>query len=171
MICPLRDVITPRTTPVMTWALLLVMTALHAWWWFSTTGPVGPLLFTQMAGNTVALLVFGENVEDQTGHARFVVFVLLCGITAAAFHPAAGITAAVAGVMGGYFVMFFHSRLLLRLPFTVIEVPALFFPACWLLLETGGTRFAAPLSGLVAGAALIRLFRRPERAGWEWRER
>ncbi|NJL32474.1 MAG: rhomboid family intramembrane serine protease, partial [Phycisphaerales bacterium] len=32
-----------------------------------------------LAGNMLFLLIFGDNIEDSMGHARFLVFYLLCG--------------------------------------------------------------------------------------------
>jgi membrane associated rhomboid family serine protease len=172
---PLRDVITPRTTPVVTWGLIAITTVL-ALVWFNAIS---------LAGNMVALWIFGENVEDQAGRGRFLALFLACGAAGALAHawlnplapvPPAVTNGAVAGVMGAYFVMFFHSRVLVRVPFAVLEVPALFFLALWCLLHVlaslglGASAFAAHATGLLSGAAIIRLVRRPERARWEWRE-
>lgn len=175
MLFPLRDVIPPRTAPVATWALfgfaivaqLALLPRAHL-----------PLL----AANMIALRIFGENVEDQVGHGRFLVFCVACGAMATLVLMWAGplprlelpgTSGAVAGVMGAYFVMFFHSRVLVRLPLVIVEVPAFVFLALWALVQVLASRPLAlygPACGLLAGAALIRWFRRPERARWDWRE-
>ena len=176
MLFPLRDVIPPRTTPGVTWAIIGVTVVAQL-----TLFPRAHLLL--LAGNMIALRIFGENVEDQVGHGRFLLFYVACGTAATLVAltwsgslplpewPAT--TGAVAGVLGAYFVMFFHSRVLVRLPFAVVEVPALVFLALWSLVQVLGNLPIASLGsagGLLAGAALIRWFRRPERGRWEWRE-
>ena len=97
-----------------------------------------------------------------------------------------GASGAIAGVMGAYFVMFPHSRVLVLLflvfYINVIEVPAVFFLAFWFFMQvigglgtaaeaasTGGTAWAHA-GGFATGALGARLLRRPERAAWEWRD-
>src|SRR5690242_4007224 len=65
--------------------------------------------FLHIGGNMLYLWVFGDNVEDSMGHARFLVFYLLCGILAGLTHialnagstePSIGASGAIAGVLG-----------------------------------------------------------------------
>jgi membrane associated rhomboid family serine protease len=148
-------------------------------------------------GNMLFLWIFGDNVEDRMGHGRFVVFYLICGTIAALAHvatepsspiPTIGASGAVAGVMGAYFVLYPHSRILTLLPFfifwQIIEVPAVLFLGLWFLLQlfsgvgtmlmatqgapAGGIAFWAHIAGFVAGVVLVFAFRRPERARVEW---
>ena len=148
-------------------------------------------------GNMLFLWIFGDNVEDRMGHGRFLVFYLLCGTVAALAHvmsepgsliPTIGASGAVAGVMGAYFVLYPHSRILTLLPlfifWQVIEVPALVFLGLWFVLQlfsgvgtmlmatqgapAGGIAFWAHVAGFVAGVVLVFAFRRPERARVEW---
>src|SRR5260221_5463705 len=94
----------------------------------------GSTLFTSMflhgswshvIGNMWYLWIFGDNVEDRVGHGRFIVFYLLCGIAAAlgqvavdpnSMLPTIGASGAIAGVMGAYFVLYPHSRVLTLIP-------------------------------------------------------
>lgn len=220
MLLPLRDVIVSRTTPVVTWLLIGVNVGLHialatddpilqrlnfeAWGlvpadfsWLSLVTSMflhGDLL--HLGGNMLSLWIFGDNVEDQLGHGRFLLFFLGCGAVAAlaetwaspdALVPMVGASGAIAGVMGAYFVMFPHSRVLVLLflvfYINVIEVPAVFFLAFWFFMQvvgglgrateaasTGGIAFWAHAAGFAAGTLSARLVRRPERASWEWRE-
>jgi membrane associated rhomboid family serine protease len=129
------------------------------------------------------------------GHGRFLVFYLLCG-TAAAFGqmvtgpdsrvPMVGASGAVAGVMGAYFVLYPHSRIVTLLPFIfiqIIEVPAVFFLGIWLVIQflsgvgslaassqesTGGIAFWAHVAGFAAGLIGVFIFRRPQRQRVEW---
>jgi membrane associated rhomboid family serine protease len=148
-------------------------------------------------GNMLFLWIFGDNVEDRMGHGRFVVFYLLSGLIAAMAHvwsdptsvvPTIGASGAVAGVMGAYFVLYPHSRILTLIPIfffiQIVEIPAVVFLGLWFLLQlvsgvgsallpagsgmTGGIAFWAHVAGFAAGAVLILAFRRPERARVEW---
>jgi membrane associated rhomboid family serine protease len=140
--------------------------------------------------NLLCLWIFGANVEDRMGHARFLVFYLLCGVAAGLAHeaagqrtpaPALGSAPAVAGVMGAYFVLYPTSRVLTLIPFALVETPAVLYLTVWLLVQllvaagapgTGGSLTAPALfalaAGFAAGAALVLLFRRRDRAGVEW---
>src|SRR6266540_5705002 len=70
--------------------------------------------WSHVMGNMWYLWIFGDNVEDRLGHGRFIIFYLLCGIAAATGQvlmnpasqlPTIGASGAIAGVMGGYFVL------------------------------------------------------------------
>ena len=153
--------------------------------------------FLHVAGNMLYLWIFGDNVEDRMGHGRFLAFYLLCGIAAALGQtltvphsqiPMVGASGAVAGVMGAYFVLYPHSRIVTLLPilifWQIIEVPAIFFLGIWFLMQfvsgvgsivsvgqtaaTGGIAFWAHVAGFVAGITGVALFKRPERQRVEW---
>ena len=148
-------------------------------------------------GNMLYLWIFVDNVEDRMGHGRFVLFYLLCGTAAALAQamfdpdsavPMVGASGAIAGVMGAYFVLYPHSRIVTLLPFIVIqviEVPAIFFLGIWFLMQFasgitsvatatggagggGGVAFWAHVAGFVAGLVGVFVFRRPERQRVEW---
>ncbi len=129
------------------------------------------------------LWIFGNNVEDAMGHARFVLFYLLCGLAAAALQvvsnpdsgvPMVGASGAIGGVMGAYVLLYprVHVHLLVVLGFyiTTVAVPAVLMLGYWLLLQLiggfgslsadgGGVAFWAHVGGFAAGALLILLFR------------
>ena len=148
-------------------------------------------------GNMLFLWIFGDNVEDRMGHGRFVAFYLLCGAAAALAQtamspdsvvPMVGASGAVAGVMGAYFVLYPHSRIVTLVPlfvfFHVMEVPAIVFLGLWFVLQfvsgvgsiaaatggepAGGIAFWAHVAGFVAGVSGVLVFRRPERQRVEW---
>jgi membrane associated rhomboid family serine protease len=148
------------------------------------------------AGNMLYLWIFGDNVEDRMGHGRFLVFYLLCGAAAALTQtvtdpesviPMVGASGAIAGVMGAYFVLYPHSRILTLVPIfffiQLIEVPAIFFLGLWFVMQFlsgvgsiasatrepgGGIAFWAHVAGFVTGIGAVVLFRRPERQRVEW---
>src|SRR6187549_1890468 len=153
--------------------------------------------FLHVAGNMLYLWIFGDNVEDRMGHGRFLAFYLLCGVAAAlgqtftapdSIVPMFGASGAVAGVMGAYFVLYPHSRIVTLLPLfifvQIIEVPAIFFLGVWFLMQflsgvgsiatatggepAGGVAFWAHVSGFAAGLVGVFLFRQPERQRVEW---
>ncbi len=145
-------------------------------------------------GNMLYLWIFGDNIEDRVGHGRFLLFYLLCGGAAAfgqvaaspdSLVPMVGASGAIAGVMGAYFVLFPHSRVLtlvwVILYVDVVEIPALFFLGFWFVMQLasgvgsyglrgGGIAFWAHAAGFLAGMALVTLLRRPERERIEWIE-
>lgn len=148
-----------------------------------------------IAGNLLYLWIFGDNIEDRLGHGRFIAFYLGTGAFAAlaqtAMDPAStvpmvGASGAIAGVMGGYIVLYPHSRVLTLFPFPLIlfEVPAAFFLGLWFVIQflngvgslsaaaggdlPGGVAFWAHVIGFVAGVVLVRPLQLPERARVEW---
>src|SRR6187399_1686145 len=150
--------------------------------------------FLHVAGNMLYLWIFGDNVEDRMGHGRFLAFYLLCGVAAAlgqtftapdSIVPMVGASGAIAGVMGAYFVLYPHSRVLtfifLVIFVDLIEIPAIFFLGIWFLMQLlsgvgslgvgnaagGGVAFWAHIGGFVVGAAIgfVLRLRGPQR--WE----
>jgi membrane associated rhomboid family serine protease len=150
-----------------------------------------------VGGNMWFLWIFGDNVEDRMGHGRFIVFYLLCGAVAAlaqtlmqpdSYIPMLGASGAIAGVMGAYFVLYPHSRIVTLVPIfffiQLIEIPAIFFLGIWFLLQflsgvgsiaatageqsSGGVAFWAHVAGFAAGLIAVFLFRQPERQRVEW---
>jgi len=132
-----------------------------------------------LASNMIFLWVFGDNVEDAMGHAKFLVFYLVCGIAAGLTHawmlpasqlPLIGASGAVAGVIAAYLLL--HPRVLVWvLAFRIIP---LHISAAWVLGFWVITQFAmvlinqsdqvawwAHIGGMAAGALLILFMRRP----------
>ena len=210
---PLRDVIPSRTFPFVTITIIVLNAlafvlelsleprALREFLYVYGVVPADfrvPTLITSMflhggwshiLGNMWYLWIFGDNVEDNCGHGRFVVFYLLCGIAAAAGQivmnpnsvlPTIGASGAIAGVMGAYFVLYPQSRVLTLIPifwFEVIEVPAIVLLGFWFLMQlvnagaiaatsssaSGGVAFAAHVVGFLVGLGGIFVFRKRAR--------
>jgi membrane associated rhomboid family serine protease len=141
-------------------------------------------------GNMWFLWIFGDNIEDILGHAKYLLFYLLCGIGAAMTQvyfspdsrvPMVGASGAIAGVMGAYMMKFPHSRIstLIFLAFfiTTVEVPAWVMLIYWFFIQLisgvgsvgysqvsqGGTAFLAHVGGFLAGIGLVYLMRPKER--------
>lgn len=144
-----------------------------------------------LGSNMLILWIFGNNIEDALGRARYLFFYVLSGIVAALAQtiaaaasgdvqvPMVGASGAIAGVLAAYLVLFPHARVL-TLVFVVIfvqlvHVPAGFFIGFWFLIQvlsvvfggSPGVAFFAHIGGFVAGYLLVRIVgRRPA-----WRAR
>jgi membrane associated rhomboid family serine protease len=143
-----------------------------------------PTSLAHIGGNMLFLWIFGDNVEDAMGHARYAGFYVAGGVAAAAAQtlagpasmvPMVGASGAISAVLAAYVLLYPRS------PVTVINpVPLLWlfwglflqFPA-WLVIGEyfvvnllsalgshgqGGVAFMAHVGGFVAGALLLRVF-------------
>lgn len=137
--------------------------------------------YAHIFGNMLYLHIFGNNVEDSMGSKRFIMFYLVCGLVAsfmqifidpASTIPNLGASGAIAGVLGGYLIMYPTDRIGTLLGYTYVRVPAFFVLLFWFVLQlfsgflslgdtsTGGIAFFAHIGGFVAGLILIFLFRK-----------
>jgi membrane associated rhomboid family serine protease len=111
-----------------------------------------------VAGNMLFLWIFGDNLEDALGHIGFALFYLAAGLAAAAAQivaepysmvPMVGASGAIAGVMGGYLLLFPRARVdvlfIFGIFFRVLPVPAWLVLGVWFLIQI--------FSGSLAGAA------------------
>lgn len=131
-----------------------------------------------LAGNMLFLWIFGDNLEDEMGHVKFLAFYMACGIGAGLIHifaapgsqvPTIGASGAIAGVMGGYLLLFPKARvdilLILIVFFKIFPIPAWIMLAVWFTLQfiggidadpdTGGVAYWAHAGGFVIGLVLI----------------
>ena len=132
-------------------------------------------------GNMLYLWIFGDNIEDRLGHARYLVFYLLCGVLASLAHvltntgsyiPSLGASGAISGVLGGYVLLHPHRRVhAIVLRGFITQVPAWAAIGLWFVFQlvnglgmlgsgsqAGGVAYAAHIGGFVAGLALIKFF-------------
>ncbi len=135
-------------------------------------------------GNMLFLWIFGNNVEDQLGHVKYLIFYLACGVLAALSQwffsmqsvlPSLGASGAIAGVLGAYILRFPHAKvrtLVFLGPFIIFpKIPAIFFLGIWFVqqalygvaslnvpsnigMENGGVAYFAHIGGFVFGAIL-----------------
>jgi rhomboid family protein len=155
-------------------------------WWvtvFTSMFMHGGIL--HIAGNMLFLWVFGNNIEDSMGRLKFVLFYLLAGLIAvysqafidpSSTAPTIGASGAVAGVLGGYALLFPAARVLTLIFIiffvTVVEIPALILLSIWFVLQfipalgevavevggSGGVAYFAHVGGFLFGLAAIKLF-------------
>jgi len=135
--------------------------------------------FFHLLFNMLFLWVFGDNVEDAMGHVRFLIFYLACGIFAGLFHswmlpeselPLIGASGAVAGVIAAYLMLHPHVGVwVLAFKIIPLRITAGLALGIWIGLQVlmvalgdaGPTAWWAHIGGVIAGAVLILLMRRP----------
>jgi membrane associated rhomboid family serine protease len=158
------------------------------------TAPAWSTIFTAMfmhggllhlGGNMLFLWIFGNNVEDAMGRAKFTIFYLLGGIAALLLQvivgpnsqvPTLGASGAIAAVLGAYLLLFPKARVVtvifIVFFFTILELPALVVLGLWFLQQAlfgyfdlanpggggGGVAYFAHIGGFVFGLLAVRLF-------------
>ena len=157
------------------WMTLFTCLFLHAGW-------------LHLFSNMLCLWIFGNNLEEYLGHGRFAIFYLLSGIIATFGHmllyqssqvPIIGASGAIAGILGGYLVLYpRHQVLCLLFLFFIIQIvrlPAIWVLGFWFLIqvfqgtlslsgaESDNVAWFAHIGGFLAGLLVIRLARQ---FGW-----
>ncbi len=158
--------------------------------------PVLGTIFTAMfmhgsiahiAGNMLYLWIFGDNLENRMGHAKYLAFYLICGILATLAHvyasqalgrdmliPSLGASGAISGVLGGYLILFPRNKVRVIALNIIINVPAIVSLGIWIVMQLvssmsmfggegsqGGVAYAAHIGGFIAGMILVKFFAAP----------
>jgi membrane associated rhomboid family serine protease len=140
--------------------------------------------FAHVAFNMLFLYIFGNNIEEELGRAKFLLFYLSCGVlaviaqwffSATSSIPSLGASGAIAGVMGAYILKFPQAKIVTVLPlgilFPLFKIPAVYFLGFWFVeqalngisslevttsvgMESGGIAYWAHAGGFIAGAIL-----------------
>ncbi len=154
--------------------------------------------FLHLGGNMLYLWIFGNNLEEQMGRLRFLLFYLLCGVLAALAQwffgpdstvPSLGASGAIAGVMGAYIFRYPTIKILTLVPlgifFFTARIPAIVYLGIWFVqqalyglaslqvptnigMESGGIAYWAHAGGFVFGAVLGPLFGLFDKRRDEW---
>ncbi|HTM30170.1 MAG TPA: rhomboid family intramembrane serine protease [Vicinamibacterales bacterium] len=167
-----RGTIPLQPTPVAVYLTLITAMFMH-----------GGLM--HLLGNMWFLWIFGDNVEDDLSHGRYLVFYLLTGVLASLAHvvstfvlgdnpyiPSLGASGAISGVMGGYLVLHPRRRVTVILLRMLTDVPGYVAVGLWFAFQLisafgvigqgpqagGGVAFMAHVGGFVAGVVLVKLF-------------
>src|SRR4051794_807137 len=136
-----------------------------------------------LGGNMLFLYIFGNNVEDAMGPVKFLIFYLLGGVAALALQvvidpsstvPTLGASGAIAGVLGGYILLFPRARVVtvifIVFFFTILELPAMLVLGFWFVEQAlfaandigsssgGGVAYFAHVGGFLFGFLTIRFF-------------
>lgn len=139
-------------------------------------------------GNMVYLLIFGDQIEDEMGHLRFLLFYLLAGVAACfaqiysepnSIVPCVGASGAIAGVLGAYLMLHPRNPVRVLVIRSLVVMPAWFVLGLWIVMQvlshanrsiTGGhsgVAYTAHIGGFAVGF-IVSLFmrargRRPSR--------
>jgi membrane associated rhomboid family serine protease/Zn-finger nucleic acid-binding protein len=126
--------------------------------------------------NMYFLWVFGDNIEDRIGPAKYVVFYLSCGIVAGLLHtfltshpeyPTLGASGAVSGIMGGYLFLYPKAKLKINVLIILLpmrfRLPVWFYLGLWLFgsqlvnayLDSPGIAWYAHIGGFISGFGLM----------------
>lgn len=128
-------------------------------------------------GNMLFLWIFADNLEAEMGHVLFVLFYLAVGLAAGlgqmapepgSMVPMVGASGAIAGVMGGYVLLYPRARIDVAVIFVfffrIFAVPAWVVLGLWFGLQVvsgaampltgGGVAYWAHAGGFVAGLVL-----------------
>jgi membrane associated rhomboid family serine protease len=137
-----------------------------------------------IAGNMLYLWIFGDNLENAMGHGKYLMFYLLCGVLAGLSHvissaylnqstlvPSLGASGAIAGVLGGYILLYPRRSVHVWFLFGIISLPAFLVVGLWFVFQlingmgmlggeeaAGGIAYAAHIGGFIVGLLLVKLF-------------
>lgn len=133
-----------------------------------------------IVSNMLFLHIFGDNLEDALGHIRYILYYLVCGLGAAGLQiaitpqssvPMLGASGAIAGLLGGYLLLFPNHRVDVLVPFGLLwseaTVPASAMLIYWFIGQfvtglgtlgvgaIGGIAYFAHIGGFVTGLLLV----------------
>jgi len=164
-----------QPTPIPVWLTLITSMFMH--------GGIAHIF-----GNMLFLWIFGDNIEDRLGHARYLIFYLVCGILAGLSHvfsttifsggneasmlvPSLGASGAISGVLGAYLLLFPTRRVVVMISWFFTPMPAFVAIGLWFVFQlisglgmlgsgskAGGVAYAARIGGFIAGLILITPF-------------
>ena len=139
--------------------------------------------FMHIIGNMLYLWIFADNIEDDIGHTKFLIFYLMSGVAAALTQayldpestiPMVGASGAIGGVLGAYIVNYPKAKVLVLIPLGIIyqtfRIPAVFVLGIWFVMQFvnsslsgssgGGIAYGAHIGGFIFGAISILFFNR-----------
>ena len=130
-----------------------------------------------LLGNMLFLWIFGDNMEDAFGHRNFAGFYLASGFCAAAFQyyadpsaniPMVGASGAIAGVLGGYLLLYPRAKVdilfIFIIFFRIFAIPAWIVLGVWFglqIMSSGaddGVAYMAHIGGFIGGAAMAGVY-------------
>jgi membrane associated rhomboid family serine protease len=133
--------------------------------------------WAHLLGNMLFLWIFGDNMEDALGHKRFALFYLVAGFCAAGLQymadpsaniPMVGASGAIAGVLGGYVLLYPRAKVdvlfIFVIFFRIFPIPAWIVLGVWFgsqILSSGandGVAYMAHIGGFIGGALMAGVF-------------
>ncbi len=198
---PYKDENPPETWPLVTTALIIINVVVFIWslfdfeniilaWGFTPAKFALATLLTSMFlhggidhifGNMLFLYIYGDNVEDRFGRARYILFYLFAGLCASFVHflsnpgsavPAIGASGAISGILGAYLAIFPRVKVRAIGPFYMIyRIPAYVLIGIWFVMQLifgtislvggigSGIAFWAHIGGFVFGYLAGRIYK------------
>ncbi len=139
--------------------------------------------FMHLLGNMLYLHIFGDNIENELGHGRYLGFYLACGLLASLAHvftslaigadlaiPSLGASGAISGVLGGYLLLHPKRKVRVLMFRVIMQVPAIVAIGVWFAFQLvsglgmlsdaggGGVAYGAHIGGFIAGVLLVKAF-------------
>jgi membrane associated rhomboid family serine protease len=159
----------PALNGIPPWATIFTSMFLHGGW-------------LHLGGNMLFLWIFGNNVEDLLGRARYLLLYLGAGVAAALVQslssphshvPMIGASGAIAGVLGAYLMTYpranVHTFVWIVIFFWIVTVPAWILLGLWFAMQlfsglmvgpnSPGVAFWAHVGGFSAGIAIYLIVR------------
>ena len=135
-----------------------------------------------LLSNMLYMWIFSDNIEDQIGKVKFIIFYFLCGFFAALTQslidpesniPMIGASGGIAGILGAYIILFPKAYvrvfLLILIFIRIVSFPAWLVLGFWILGEfisapinlssDGGVAYFAHIGGFISGVILIYFFK------------
>ena len=134
-----------------------------------------------LIGNMAYLYIFGDNIEDELGKVKFVIFYIFCGIFAGFSQalidinseiPMIGASGAISGILGAYLVLFPKKDIKVFfwffIFFKIFRIPAMYVIGCWIFIqffnlnnnEESNIAYIAHIGGFISGLVLIFILRK-----------
>ena len=153
-------------------------------YWYSSISSMflhGGLM--HLGGNLVYLWIFGDNVEDEFGKFKFIIFYILCGIGAVIAQilfnvesnvPMIGASGAIAGTLGAYIVLYSRAKIFvfawIVIFVKILKIPAFIVIGVWIGLQimnvfdqgSSGVAYSAHIGGFICGVILTPIFKRKD---------
>ena len=137
--------------------------------------------FLHLIGNMLYMWIFADNIEENLGKIKFLIFYLLCGVGAAMAQvftdtnsqiPMVGASGAIGGILGAYLINYPKAKILVLIPFgffsQIIKIKALYVLFFWFFMQfinsaitssnSGGVAYSAHIGGFISGLILILFF-------------
>lgn len=159
-----------QPTPIPVWGTMITSMFMHGG-------------IAHLAGNMMYLWIFGDNLENDMGHLKYLFYYLLTGVIASLAHvlttqyfghnlliPSLGASGAISGVLGGYILQHPRRKVHVWILLGIISVPAVIAVGLWFVFqvingmgtlggdEAGGVAYAAHIGGFIAGLVLVKFF-------------
>lgn len=201
---PLSDTAPRKGFPILTISLIIINVAIFVWslsnfediiftYGFIPAYATILTLFTSMFlhggldhifGNMWYLWIFGDNVESRFGKIKFLFLYFLSGLIATFFHymtdpasviPTIGASGAISGILGAYILLFPKEKVLSRIGYSFVHIPAYVVIGFWFVLQFifgtvsllggigSGIAFFAHVGGFLGGFILTSLLLRLKR--------